>query len=98
MGVVANDFVKLQSNIKNAATLQLEETVISEISVEVISEGVAIRHAGTGCNDGDYPPIIVEWWDGVPRIVIWGDINDQDPTHIIDMSKALESNRRVDND
>ena len=71
---------------------------ISEISVEVISEGVAIRHAGTGCNDGDYPPIIVEWWDGVPRIVIWGDINDQDPTHIIDMSKALESNRRVDND
>jgi hypothetical protein len=66
---------------------------IEEISVEVIPEGVAIRHAGTGCNDGDYPPIIIEWWDGVPRIVIWGDINDQDPTHIIDMSKALESNR-----
>jgi len=69
---------------------------IAEISVDVISEGVAIRHAGTGCNDGDYPPIIVEWWDGVPRIVIWGDINDQDPTHIIDMSKALESNRKAD--
>lgn len=69
---------------------------ISEISVKVISEGVAIRHAGTGCYDGDYPPIIIEWWDGVPRIVIWGDINDQDPTHVIDMSKALESNRKAD--
>ena len=67
----------------------------SEISVEVISEGIAIRHVGTGCNDGDYPPIIIEWWDGVPRIVIWGDINDQDPTHVIDMSEALESNRNV---
>jgi len=71
----------------------------SEISVEVISEGIAIRHTGelgtTSCYDGDYAPIIVEWWDGVPRIVIWGDINDQDPTHVIDMSKALESNRNV---
>ena len=67
----------------------------SEISVEVISEGIASRHVGTGCNDGDYPPIIIEWWDGVPRIVIWGDINDQDPTHVIDMSEALESNRNV---
>ncbi len=38
MGVVANDFVKLQSNIKNAATLQLEETVISELSVEETKE------------------------------------------------------------
>jgi hypothetical protein len=70
----------------------------AEISAEVINEGIAIRHTGelgtTSCYDGDYPPIIVEWWDGVPRIVIWGDINDQDPTHIIDMSKALESARK----
>jgi hypothetical protein len=69
----------------------------AEISVEVINEGIAIRHTGklgtTSCYDGDYAPIIIEWWDGVPRIIIWADINDQDPTHIIDMSKALESNR-----
>jgi hypothetical protein len=38
--------------------------------------------------------VFVEWYDGVPRLIIWGDINDADPTHIIDMSKALESNRK----
>lgn len=32
MGTVANDFVKLQSNIKNAATLQMEEAEVTEIA------------------------------------------------------------------
>lgn len=68
----------------------------SEISAKIISDGITIRHTGTGCYDGDYAPIVIEWYDGVPRIIIWADINDQDPTHIIDMSKALESNRLED--
>lgn len=34
MGTVANDFVKLQSNIKNAATLQLEQAQITEAQAE----------------------------------------------------------------
>ena len=68
----------------------------SEISAKVILDGITIRHAGTACYDGDYSPIVIEWYDGVPRIIIWADINDQDPTHIIDMSKALESNRNDD--
>lgn len=69
----------------------------AEISAEVIPDGIVIRHTGelgtTSCYDGDYAPIVIEWYDGVPRIIIWADINDQDPTHVIDMSKALESNR-----
>ena len=31
MGTVANDFSKLQSNIKNAATLQMEEVEVVEL-------------------------------------------------------------------
>lgn len=34
MGTVANDFVKLQSNIKNAATLQMEQAEVTEIAAE----------------------------------------------------------------
>jgi DNA recombination protein RmuC len=34
MGTVANDFIKLQSNIKNAATLQLEQAEVTEIQAE----------------------------------------------------------------
>lgn len=38
MGTVANDFTKLQSNIKNAATLQLEQAAVTEIAVEESKE------------------------------------------------------------
>lgn len=34
MGTVSNDFAKLQTSIQNAATLQLEETKLSELSSE----------------------------------------------------------------
>ena len=33
MGTVGNDFLKLQSNIKNAATLQMEQAEVTEIAV-----------------------------------------------------------------
>ncbi len=34
MGTVANDFTKLQSNIKNAATLQMEQVEVTEFAAE----------------------------------------------------------------
>jgi hypothetical protein len=34
MGTVANDFTKLQSNIKNAATLQMEEAEVAELGAK----------------------------------------------------------------
>ncbi len=34
MGTVGNDFAKLQANIKNAATLQLEQTEVTELAAE----------------------------------------------------------------
>ncbi len=38
MGTVANDFVKLQSNIKNAATLQMEQAEVAELTAEETGE------------------------------------------------------------
>ena len=40
-----------------------------------------------------YAPILLERHDGKLRLVVWADINEQEPTHIIDLSGALESNR-----
>lgn len=34
MGTIGNDFTKLQANIKNAATLQLEEVQVTEVNAE----------------------------------------------------------------
>ncbi len=47
--------------------------------------------AGHGC------PVMIEHYDGVLRLLVWGDINQQDPTHIIDLEGALEA-KRVDDD
>jgi len=67
---------------------------IKSINVEIGVDGITVQHEGTGCQCGDFPPIFIEWYDGKPRIIIWADINEEEPTHIIDMSGALESNRR----
>ena len=57
---------------------------------------VLVRPEGTG----DMPspaghgwPVLIEIYNGTPRIIIWSDINEEDPTHTIDLSGALESSR-----
>ena len=57
---------------------------------------VLLRPEGTGdfCSaDGDGCPVLVEWGDRGPRVIVWADINQEDPTHMIDLEEALESKR-----
>lgn len=67
------------------------------IRVEVNgNENILIRAKGYGdfCSaDGEGYPILIEQGNGVLRVVIWGDINQEDPTHIIELGDAKESNR-----
>ncbi len=44
--------------------------------------------------DGYGEPILLEYRDGIPYLVVWGDINQEDPTHTIDLSGAFESKRK----
>lgn len=71
-----------------------------EGSVEVAVEGnglaMLVRPAGFGDNasaDGHGSPILIENRNGVPFLVVWADINQEDPTHVIDLSKASEKAR-----
>jgi hypothetical protein len=73
-----------------------EDSKLVSIRCESGTDGITVQHEGTGCKDGDYAPIFIEWYDGKPRIIIWADINQEDPTHIIDLSEALETNRIPD--
>lgn len=44
---------------------------------------VLLRPEGTGdfCSaDGDGCPVLVEWGDRGPRVIVWADINQEDPT------------------
>lgn len=43
-------------------------------------------------------PIVVEYHEGKFRLLVWSDINDEEPTYKIDMSEAKESNRVEDDE
>jgi len=59
-------------------------------------EGIYVRPDSTGdhvTDAGHGWPVLVETYNGKPQVIIWSDINQEEPTHIIDLSQALESNR-----
>ena len=68
------------------------------IRVEVAEEqcGLVIYPAGYGgfgCADGTAGPILLELYEGRLRLVVWDDINLEDPSHIIDLEDAAAQRR-----
>lgn len=39
-------------------------------------------------------PVIIDLFNDKLQVVVWADINNEDPTHVIDLKGALESERR----
>lgn len=71
-------------------------------TVKVISDKWCLQiipnHTATKTDDDDDDPsgiIYLEFKHGVPFLYVWGNINNEDPTHVIDLSNALISNREV---
>jgi hypothetical protein len=58
--------------------------------VEVLLDG----HGTLTMDPGHGPVILLEYLDGVPRLIVWADINQEDPTHVIELRKASEKARR----
>lgn len=54
---------------------------------------VFIKGMGTSTSEGD-APIFIENYEGKWILHVWADINQEDPTHSIDLSRAMERNRR----
>ena len=80
---------------------QCPESTLTEIKVNILSEGGKIWIQPTGysekCSiDGEGYPIGLEIWQGRLRLIIFDDINSEDP-QIIDLEKARES-CRLDHD
>lgn len=40
-------------------------------------------------------PIFLEFYEGKLTLRVWADINQEDPTHVIDLSGALETKREI---
>jgi hypothetical protein len=43
--------------------------------------------------DGNGTPIMLEVYKGKLRLLVWDDINQEDPSHVIDMEGARETER-----
>ena len=53
-------------------------------------------YGDSGSAPGHGAPIIIEFRDGAPFVLLWDDINDEEPSHLIDLSGAAENRRRQD--
>jgi hypothetical protein len=66
------------------------------VSITGTPDALEIRPKGFGeaaAQDGYGVPVFIELYEGSLRLIVWGDINQQDPTHIIRLEGALESRR-----
>lgn len=69
------------------------------VEVRIDEQGIYIRPEGYGdmcSNDGHGTPALFEFAEGKPRFAIWGNINEEDPTQIVEFEGAKESLREDD--
>ncbi len=66
------------------------------VSITGTRDALEIRPKGFGeacAEDGYGVPVFLELYEGELRLIVWGDINQQDPTHIICLDGAREDRR-----
>jgi len=79
--------------------LRDESSAVGErlpFKIEVHNGHILIRPKGYGEKvsvDGKGSPIMVEYYEGEVRVIVWDDINKEDPK-TISMEKARETNRK----
>lgn len=56
---------------------------------------IAVKGYGdSNSNDGKGIPIEIEKFDGRLQVLVWGDINHEEPTDVINVEGARETNRK----
>jgi len=73
------------------------------VSVGIERDGLALlikpERYGDYCSvEGEGTPILLELFDNELRLVIWADINQEEPTHIISLEGARELRRITEDD
>ena len=62
---------------------------LGRFGVDIYIEGYGVKTLQPGYG----APIFLGYNEGKFTLYVWADINQEDPTHTIDLSGALESNR-----
>ena len=66
-------------------------------TITLTKYGILITPDGYGdmCSpDGKGQPILVEFYEKIPRVVVWGDINQECATDFITLEGARETERK----
>lgn len=67
-----------------------------DVLVDIDDRSIELGAMGYGAADSQ-PGLgrfaMLEMFDGKLRLIVWADINQDDPTHTIDLSNAAEANR-----
>jgi hypothetical protein len=66
--------------------------VVSPNGVSLHAEGYGDRTSAAGHGT----PVFIELYRGELRVILWTDINEEDPTHVIPLDGAKEGRRRAD--
>lgn len=71
------------------------------IRIALSPNGVSLYAEGLGdCTSsaGHGSPVFIEVYKGELRVLVWSDINKEDPTHIIPLGGAREDHRQPDSE
>ena len=77
-------------------TLQSKDGESLKIAITAAGSSLEIRIDGYGefsSTDGTGCPIVIDFYEGRPRLLVWADINREDYTHAIELEAAAEANR-----
>ncbi len=69
------------------------------IRLAVSPNGVSLYAEGygdCGSTEGHGTPVFIELYKGELRVLVWADINQEDPTHVIPLGGAREDRRQRD--
>lgn len=67
------------------------------VHITAMSHGIIVTADGHGdlaSPDGDGYPIFISHNNGKLLLYVWADINQEDPTHVIELDGALETARQ----
>ncbi len=81
----------IDADTEHADKLPIKITA-SPHGVSICAEG----HGDFGSAEGHGTPVFLELHRGRLRLLVWGDINREDPTHDLDLSGAREDRRQPD--
>lgn len=70
---------------------------VHSVEITIDKHGIEIRPVGCGTftmMDGSSGPIYFEVHENTPKLYVWDDINEEEPSHVISLEGSRESLRK----